>query len=110
MRRNLISIIAIAAILWAAADAPGAGRRFAARASTGGQPTATSSQQGVASGQNGPVWVQPGGGPYRYNPYYQYKAMYPKYYWGMHARNYETIGIPHGDIGIRGNSITPLPW
>lgn len=31
------------------------------------------------------------------------RAVYPQYYGGIHARQLQNIGIPSGDIGIRGN-------
>ncbi|HTN76726.1 MAG TPA: hypothetical protein VL096_15815 [Pirellulaceae bacterium] len=37
-------------------------------------------------------------------------AAYPKYYGGFHSRDLSNIGIPNGDIGIRGNGINMLPW
>lgn len=110
MRRFLVTLFAAGFFLLAAADAPAAGRRFLGRASGNHAPQAAQTAQHGHAAQNGPVWVQPGGGPYRYNPYHQYKAMYPKYYWGLHAKTYQNIGIPNGDIGIRGNGITPNPW
>ncbi len=36
--------------------------------------------------------------------------IYPKYYGGFHARYFDTLGIPSGDIGLRGNGIYPTPW
>jgi hypothetical protein len=38
------------------------------------------------------------------------REVYPKYYGGFHARQLQNIGIPTGDIGIRGNGITATPW
>jgi len=38
------------------------------------------------------------------------RAVYPKYYSGFHAREFENLGLPHGDIGIVGNGGTRLPW
>jgi hypothetical protein len=38
------------------------------------------------------------------------REVYPKYYGGIHARHLQNIGIPTGDIGIRGNGITATPW
>jgi hypothetical protein len=37
-------------------------------------------------------------------------ATYPKYYGGFHAREFENLGLPHGDIGIVGNGLTRTPW
>ena len=39
-----------------------------------------------------------------------YRGYYPKYYGGFHARYFENIGVPPGDIGLRGNGIYQLPW
>ena len=38
------------------------------------------------------------------------RAVYPKYYWGLHAREFQNAGIPHGDIGIGGSGLTRNPW
>ncbi len=38
------------------------------------------------------------------------RAVYPKYYWGLHAREFQNIGTPHGDQGIRGDGIQWQPW
>jgi len=38
------------------------------------------------------------------------RAVYPKYYGGFHAREFQNIGVPHGDIGILGNGIQRNPW
>jgi hypothetical protein len=38
------------------------------------------------------------------------RELYPKYYGGFHARALQNIGIPTGDIGLRGNGITVNPW
>src|SRR5688500_7552222 len=44
-------------------------------------------------------------------PRYQYsKQIYPKYYYGFHARQMQNIGVPTGDVGLRGNGITTQPW
>jgi hypothetical protein len=39
------------------------------------------------------------------------RAVYPKYYWGLHSREFYNVGVPHGDIGLRGgNGFTWNPW
>ena len=38
------------------------------------------------------------------------KAAYPRYYWGIPAREYQNAGLPHGDIGILGSGIQREPW
>lgn len=39
------------------------------------------------------------------------RAVYPKYYWGLHSREFYNAGVPHGDIGMRGgNGFTWNPW
>jgi hypothetical protein len=56
-------------------------------------------------------------GPHRFSGFNKHaaiaaygRASYPKYYWGFHAREFENIGLPHGDIGIVGNGATRTPW
>jgi len=48
------------------------------------------------------------------NRYYQNaanaKAIYPRYYGSTHARQIQNIGIPPGDIGLRGNGVMPTAW
>ena len=51
--------------------------------------------------------------PYRYSyPSSQRSAeeLYPKYYGAFHYRHLDNIGIPTGDIGIRGNGLYMSPW
>ena len=39
------------------------------------------------------------------------RELYPQYYGGIHARQMQNIGIPNGDIGLRGNGgVTPYAW
>jgi hypothetical protein len=38
------------------------------------------------------------------------RQVYPQYYWGFHARHDQNLGVPTGDIGLRGNGITWQPW
>lgn len=38
------------------------------------------------------------------------RAVYPKYYWGFHAREFQNIGTPPGDRGIRGDGTQWQPW
>ena len=35
----------------------------------------------------------------------RYQQLYPKFYYGFHGRFLYTLGMPSGDVGIRG-----LPW
>lgn len=42
--------------------------------------------------------------------YYQGNSMYPKYNFGLHNRHLENIGVPSGDIGLRGNGYMMNPW
>jgi hypothetical protein len=45
----------------------------------------------------------------RLNEYY--RQMYPKYYWGFHARTLQDYGYAPGDIGFRGGLSYPgQPW
>ena len=39
-----------------------------------------------------------------------YRAAYPKYYGGFHAREFQNLGFPSGDIGLRGNGLYMGPW
>jgi len=38
------------------------------------------------------------------------RAVYPKYYWGFHSRTLQNVGVPNGDIGIRGSDLSMGPW
>jgi hypothetical protein len=38
------------------------------------------------------------------------RAVYPKYQGGFHSRALQNIGVPTGDIGIRGNGFMMNPW
>ena len=46
-------------------------------------------------------------GSYKYS-HYNYR--YPKYIGGFNARYFDSIGVPSGDIGLRGNGIYMTPW
>lgn len=46
----------------------------------------------------------------RNNPYEYYKSVYPKFYGGFHEHEFSNLGIPTGDVGIRGNSFFLPPW
>lgn len=39
-----------------------------------------------------------------------YRSLYPKYQTGFHARETQNLGIPTGDIGLRGNGMFWTPW
>lgn len=43
-------------------------------------------------------------------PYSHYNYRYPKYIGGFNARYFDSIGVPSGDIGLRGNGIYMTPW
>jgi hypothetical protein len=38
------------------------------------------------------------------------RAVYPKYYWTFHAREFQNVGVPHGDIGMLGSGLSRDPW
>jgi len=38
------------------------------------------------------------------------REIYPQYQGGFHSRTLQNIGVPTGDIGIRGNGIMMNPW
>ena len=46
----------------------------------------------------------------RGHPPLEAREQYPKYYGGFHARQLQNIGIPTGDIGLRGNGSELNPW
>jgi hypothetical protein len=83
--RSLL-LLALLLTLSLAVDAQAAGRRRAAAAN---KPSPPSKQ--AAQGAYG-------------------RAVYPKYYWGLHSREFQNIGTPHGDIGNRGDGIQWQPW
>ena len=58
-------------------------------------------RQRFAAGSSRPTPAQ--------NPYAA-KRIYPQYDAGFHARHLQNIGIPSGDVGLRGNGITQNPW
>lgn len=37
-------------------------------------------------------------------------AAYPKFTGGFHYHDLHNVGIPNGDIGLRGNGISMSPW
>ncbi len=46
-----------------------------------------------------------------YDEYYHYmNSHFPKYYGGFHSSYFQSIGVPPGDIGLRGNGIFATPW
>jgi hypothetical protein len=98
-RQFLFTVITAAIVLSTVATGEAAGRRFAHR--HGPSPTALYGSYGTP--HNLPA-------NYRYNPYYAFKAMNPQYYGGIHARTTQNIGMPNGDIGLRGNGLTLTPW
>ena len=51
--------------------------------------------------------------PYGYAYPYSHQSaeeLYPKYIGSFHYRHLDNIGIPTGDIGIRGNGLYMSPW
>ena len=48
--------------------------------------------------------------PSYHETYHYMNSHYPKYYGGFHARYFQDMGIPSGDIGLRGNGIFMTPW
>lgn len=35
---------------------------------------------------------------------------YPKFQGGFHSRELQNIGVPSGDVGLRGNGFSMYPW
>ncbi len=48
--------------------------------------------------------------PSYYETYHYMNSHYPKYYYGFHERYFQDMGIPSGDIGLRGNGVFMTPW
>jgi hypothetical protein len=48
--------------------------------------------------------------PSYYETYHYMNRYYAKYYGGFHARYFQNMGIPSGDIGLRRNGILRKPW
>ena len=49
-------------------------------------------------------------GPVHRAPPLDPRAVYPQYQGGFHSRSLQNIGVPTGDIGIRGNGFMMNPW
>ncbi|MGI9516137.1 MAG: hypothetical protein ACR2NP_03750 [Pirellulaceae bacterium] len=49
-------------------------------------------------------------GSWRFTPQPYDRALYPKYIGGFHASQIQNAGVPHGDIGFRGNGVYWTPW
>jgi hypothetical protein len=93
--RTRAMVLFVAALLLTTADAQAAGRR---------RLLARQADQGhVESGylDAGPIHR-----PVPADP----RAIYPKYQGGFHSRALQNIGVPTGDIGIRGNGFMMNPW
>ena len=52
---------------------------------------------------NAPAVVRPAPGS-------AYSGRYPKFQGGFHSRELQNIGVPTGDIGLRGNGFSAFPW
>ena len=88
MRSFILAVVGVSAVLVAASAEAGNPRRFHANAPN---------QQHV-----GVPNKQAAIGAYG-------KAVYPKYYWGFHARDFQNIGVPHGDVGMGGSGLQRDP-
>jgi hypothetical protein len=47
---------------------------------------------------------------YRLDPGSYYRSVHPKYQSGFHARDMQNLGVPTGDVGLRGNGMFWTPW
>ncbi len=90
MRAICVALLVLG--LFLAADAQAAGRRRLAREARSGHDHAVS-----ADVAHRPAPLDP-------------RAVYPKYQGGFHSRALQNIGVPTGDIGIRGNGFMMNPW
>ena len=97
MRYSLALLSALALLTTIASPCPAAGRHGWLK----GPPDPTP----LVGDGNGSEHVPPGYPRYEYS-----KANYPKYYYGFHARYMQNMGVPTGDVGLRGNSIRWNPW
>ena len=93
--RTWALLLVIVVLLLATADAQAAGRRrFLARQADRGHV-----ESGYADA--GSLYRPVPGDP---------RTIYPKYQGGFHSRALQNIGVPTGDIGIRGNGFMMNPW
>lgn len=49
----------------------------------------------------------------RYNYWQERRYLnwrYPKYVGGFHANYFRDLGVPPGDVGLRGNGLYATPW
>lgn len=99
MRTAMIGFVALIGIV-SATDVCQAGRRVWFGKAAVSQPAA-------AHAHDGPVTYA---APRPYSRYEYSRAMYPRYDADFHARHYQNIGVPTGDVGLRGNGITWQPW
>lgn len=79
--------------------------RSGRRAATATRPTQPAPRGGLLrapAGYPGPPWQRSTDDYYR--------AAYPKYYGGFHARELQNLGFPSSDIGLRGNGLYMGPW
>lgn len=90
MRSFMWAVVGVSALLATASAEAGNPRRYRASAAN---------QQNVSGVPNKQAII----GAYG-------KAVYPKYYWGFHARDFQNIGVPHGDIGMGGSGLQRDPW
>jgi len=45
-----------------------------------------------------------------YNTYRTLNYYYPKYIGGLHSSYFNSLGVPSGDVGLRGNGFYMTPW
>ena len=94
MRRSLILAIVLTTLSCADAVAGRPGWFFSRRSST--NHIATQRAWRVA-----PSYQQ---------TYHSLNARYPKYIGAFHASYFRDIGVPPGDVGLRGNGLYAFPW
>ena len=107
-----LRIALIAATILASAAPCALARGFGRRVRGG--PVEYSVQSGSRPGWHSSVHVAPHPGHRRapsYDEYYRYmNSYYPKYYGGFHSSYFQNMGVPSGDVGLRGNGIFMSPW
>ena len=71
----------------------------------------TTADESLADRRRGLLWRPFSSRPVRgHYDMYHGNMRYPKYYGGFHARYFQDIGVPPGDVGFRGNGIFSTPW
>jgi hypothetical protein len=113
MRTAIAGLMLFVVALWASSAHAGGPRRLFGRADApqGGEAQAPAVEMPNSAPPKHPGAAAPAG---RFNKQAAIgaygRAVYPKYYWGFHAREFQNVGVPHGDIGILGSGLSRDAW